>query len=346
MFNYGDIFKRNYIRSSSEKFLYLTILPTEKCNFRCGYCYEDFAIGKMSPSVINGIKNLLDQSSSEIHNLVISWFGGEPTLNPKAIIEISEKIVELRKIHGFVYYSHMTTNGYLLTFELLEKLTALGVISYQISLDGDQIEHDASRRQANGKGSFARIWNNLISFKKSQLDFEIELRLHITNTNIQSMEKLLLKVDQEFSHDHRFKLIFEKIKNLGGGIESSHPEKFIDQDSDDRLENYLVRFNSKLTNGISDIRNNNPYICYASMPRQLMIRADGRIGKCTVMLDDEINDIGRINADGTLTINTKKFSIWTRGFDSLIVKELSCPAHKISNFQASRIPVIQLEDNR
>ena len=26
----------------------LILLPTEKCNFRCTYCYEDFELGKMS----------------------------------------------------------------------------------------------------------------------------------------------------------------------------------------------------------------------------------------------------------------------------------------------------------
>jgi uncharacterized protein len=30
----------------SRKVQQLIILPTEKCNFRCSYCYEDFMIGK------------------------------------------------------------------------------------------------------------------------------------------------------------------------------------------------------------------------------------------------------------------------------------------------------------
>jgi len=31
------------------KSLELTLYPTEKCNFRCVYCYEDFALGRMTP---------------------------------------------------------------------------------------------------------------------------------------------------------------------------------------------------------------------------------------------------------------------------------------------------------
>jgi uncharacterized protein len=43
----------------SNKVQELTLFPTEKCNFRCTYCYEDFLIGKMPKKVIEGVKNLI-----------------------------------------------------------------------------------------------------------------------------------------------------------------------------------------------------------------------------------------------------------------------------------------------
>ena len=43
----------------SPKLLELIILPTEKCNFRCTYCYEDFELGKMPEAVQRGIENLI-----------------------------------------------------------------------------------------------------------------------------------------------------------------------------------------------------------------------------------------------------------------------------------------------
>lgn len=33
---------RKMLRALDNRILKLTVLPTEKCNFRCTYCYEDF----------------------------------------------------------------------------------------------------------------------------------------------------------------------------------------------------------------------------------------------------------------------------------------------------------------
>ena len=58
--------------------LELTLFPTEHCNFRCTYCYEDFSIGRMTPEIVNAVKRLIEIRSDDLHDLYISWFGGEP----------------------------------------------------------------------------------------------------------------------------------------------------------------------------------------------------------------------------------------------------------------------------
>ena len=37
--------------SLTPSLLHLILLPTEACNFRCTYCYEDFRLGRMEPVV-------------------------------------------------------------------------------------------------------------------------------------------------------------------------------------------------------------------------------------------------------------------------------------------------------
>ena len=40
--------RRQIAEAISPRIQELILLPTEKCNFRCTYCYEDFELGKMS----------------------------------------------------------------------------------------------------------------------------------------------------------------------------------------------------------------------------------------------------------------------------------------------------------
>ncbi|MGO2478489.1 MAG: hypothetical protein ACTH7Q_09025 [Pseudoalteromonas sp.] len=73
------------------------------------------------------------------------------------------------------------------------------------------------------------------------------------------------------------------------------------------------------------------YICYAGKPNSLGIRANGNINKCTVALDDDRNNIGKINPDGTLTLNNEKFSTWIKGFTTLDSWQMGCPLSYMNN---------------
>jgi uncharacterized protein len=44
------------------------------------------------------------------------------------------------------------------------------------------------------------------------------------------------------------------------------------------------------------------HVCYAARPNSLLIRADSSVGKCTVLLNDERNKIGTLQADGTVSM--------------------------------------------
>ena len=69
-----------------------------------------------------------------------------------------------------------------------------------------------------------------------------------------------------------------------------------------------------------------PYVCYAAKANSYVIRADGRIGKCTVVLKSNNNYIGRILQDGTLEIDAKEAAPWLTGWKTQQRKALACPA--------------------
>ncbi len=303
----------------------LILLPTEKCNFRCTYCYEDFKIGRMSKDTITGIKAFLEHRSSELNYLHISWFGGEPLLAKDIVFDVSSYASQLANIHtGLTYKSSMTTNGYYLTLSTLAELCKVGVRSYQISLDGPQKLHDCSRLKANGKGTFATIWKNLLDARNSDEEFSIILRLHFNPDTIEHLDPLINELRSEFIHDSRFKFFFKAIERLGGPN-----DKNIKILSPEDKESTLQNLNQKLYGFTKQNSCEEPYICYAARPNSLLIRADGRISKCTVALNDNRNDIGSLNSDGTLEINNKRLTSWIRGISTLDPDSLSCPLRNL-----------------
>ncbi|HVR98040.1 MAG TPA: radical SAM protein, partial [Thermoanaerobaculia bacterium] len=77
--------------------LELIILPTEKCNFRCTYCYEDFAVGRMKPVIVESVKELIRRRAGDLDTLCLSWFGGEPLLARDIVLDVSTFAAELAR---------------------------------------------------------------------------------------------------------------------------------------------------------------------------------------------------------------------------------------------------------
>lgn len=256
----------------------------------------------------------------------------------------------------------LTTNAYLLDDETLGRLIKAKQNSFQISLDGYGAGHDKTRRYINGSGTFDRIWANLLSAKASKHEFSITLRCHQTRENESSMVELVEQVSKTFAGDSRFNVFFKSIENLGGPntkdlkkMETSVAETrvkklqeildaanltssaVLDGPESATGKQNIVGAGSKLEEFEGRTPADAPakkglaayegYICYAAKPNSLMIRADGTIGKCTVLMNDPRNRVGQLNADGTVTLDSEKISrVWMRGFVSEKPMELGCPA--------------------
>jgi len=338
----------------SPKVQHLIILPTEKCNFRCVYCYEDFRIGKMQEPVILGIERLIERRISGLTQLSLSWFGGEPLMARNIVLRLSAHADRLSTQHGVALDGGLTTNGFILDYGLFEKLVSLRQRFFQITFDGWQEAHDAVRQRVKGRSTFDRIWENVVATRNSRLDFHIQIRVHLRRDNIDSVRVLLDRIAAAFGDDPRYTLDFQHLRDLGGeGGKSIHrPLTFAETRE---LEVELRReYDAAVAKGAGRAASSHPqqngravagtpigevqgaapgvspYICYAAKPNSLLIRADGRIGKCTVALDDDRNTIGRINEDGSLTLDNGLLRPWIRGLGELDPQALACPLSGMS----------------
>lgn len=305
---------------SNEKFQ-LILFPTEQCNFRCVYCYEDFEIGKMPDWLIKATKTLIKNKMKNLKFLYLNWFGGEPLLAKDIVFEIAEYAQNLAKKNGCKVLGDLTTNGFLLDVKTLTRLVELKQNSFQISIDGDKESHDTTRLTRNGKGSFDKIWSRLLDAAATDLDFKITLRIHITDLNHASVLKFCKRYDETLFNDSRFQLFFKAIDNLGGDNQDTIQILTSKKTAKDLVKELTNHYSDKSKN----ISKKGHYICYAGKPNSLGIRANGNINKCTVALDDDRNNIGKINPDGTLTLNNEKFSTWIKGFTTLDSWQMGCP---------------------
>ncbi|CTP86988.1 hypothetical protein A6R71_01255 [Xanthomonas translucens pv. arrhenatheri] len=335
--------------------LKLILLPTEKCNFRCTYCYEDFLLGRMPRPVVDGVKNLIARriESGKLSHLEIDWFGGEPLVARGVLFEIAGYAYDFYQKGSLTsYQGSLTTNAYFLTLETLKDLVALRQRNFQISLDGYGDDHDLTRKQADGSGSFDVVWKNLLAARDwKEGEFEIVLRLHITEQSYLNMPKLCGEIAKEFAGDRRFVVFFKRISNLGGPNKANIKHVPLDAASmavDEAVAHldaagvpYSNGVNSKFESqvpvssiavrraGESSVQGkvaSAPYICYASKPNAFVIRSNGRLAKCTVAFSDPKNDIGHIDQSGSMHIASDKAAYWTRGLLTGDHNTLGCPA--------------------
>ncbi len=305
--------------------LELILLPTEACNFRCSYCYEDYEIGRMPSNIINAIKALISERVKDLKSFNLSWFGGEPMLAKDIIIDISKHAKAECEKHGvFFVRGEITTNGYSLNLSTLKSLVALNQVNFQISLDGFGKAHDLTRKMISGRGTFEKIWQNLLAMQKSSYDFSVMLRLHLTPSNLISIETLISHINSTLLSDSRFKVMFKPIGDFGGSSTGriATLDKSLEQDI---IRKFKEQLHTEVRESETVVAMDSYYICYAAKPNSLLIRANGNIGKCTVALSDPRNNIGHINDDGTLSLDNDILKPWLRGYKEKDFNVLGCP---------------------
>lgn len=310
----------------SNRLLDLTLLPIEQCNFRCTYCYETFADGKMKPELVDSIRTLIDRRAPELDYLRLGWFGGEPLLAHDVVIALSSHACDLAaRYPDLEFVSGMSTNGYLLDAAMMEKLLAAGVGSFQVSIDGFGEHHDRTRVSRAGGGTFERIWANMLELRASDLAFSINLRVHYSRDNIDHVFDFTDRLKVEFGGDPRFRIFFKTIEKLGGSNDSD-----LNVYGWKEAAEVKARLMERLEGRMDDVLPSNAcYVCYAGKPNAFVIRRDGRIVKCTVGLDEPENLVGRMGLDGTMSLTAETLKPWLKGAVDLDPAFLRCPRSKM-----------------
>ena len=138
------------------------------CNLKCEYCFAaqgNFKGEKCLMPLEIGKQALLFlcKSSGNRKNLEVDFFGGEPLMNYKTMVELVKYGRELEKEYDKNFRFTCTTNGVLLNDEVIDFLNK-EMSNVVLSLDGRKSVNDKMRKTLTDKGSYDII---VPKFKKT-----------------------------------------------------------------------------------------------------------------------------------------------------------------------------------
>jgi len=323
--------------------LELTLLASEDCNFRCQYCYEDFDRGTMAPWVREGIKQLVDRRLQGLRFLKIAWFGGEPLYGWDAIEDLGAYFHEVATESSINLAASLTTNGYLLTRPVVDKLLSWQINAFQVTLDGPPEDHDRLRQTRTGEGTFATILSNLKALVEREDAFTMDIRINFDHQSSSRLQSFLSLLGEEFGHDPRFNLRLRPVSRWGGP--NDEDLQVCGSKETQAITNQLTE--EARLRGIGscdDLRKLGRFgghVCYAARPSHFIIGANGKVMKCTIALDTkDYNVLGRLTPEGRLDLDKDKLALWstpaflfTEKCKSCVIlpqcQGMSCPEYRI-----------------
>ncbi len=272
-----EVLKKKYQESVLSRNYFLVILPTLNCNFNCWYCIQDHKPSVMEYSTIRKVCAHISYmvEKEQISFLHIEWFGGEPLMYVKKIIEpIASYAQDICAKHNIPFFHSATTNGYFLSQHNIQILSGLNCKRYQITLDGPQALHDSIKFQHNCPSAFSQVLTNINNLLKYYEHAEIILRINYSLETIQ--DELADQIASIIDESLRYRITITPKQVWQVQINHS---------IDDRFYSWLQKFD-KLgfkTQKLDIVEDYLP--CYANKKYYNAINYNGDIVKCTACDD-------------------------------------------------------------
>lgn len=277
------------------KNLYIEI--TNKCNYKCIYCYNDSQANKTSFIAREKYERLL--YTFMLHGLKdVSLSGGEPFLHP-------DLFSFLKYNNDCSLSTRIITNASQIDMDIASKLAEYKSISYLVALDGPTKEvNDLSR----GKGTFQKTMIGINNLIQCGLSRSVMIKCNLTHYNytyIRHMIELCEKLEVN-------KVVFSII--LPSGRASNL--KVIDEEKDESLIANIYQQINGTGQTIGEykerITSRCPYIKSIAheIIASLRVDAEGHVFPCQLLMDQDYI-LGNINDNNfsysTITESITKF---------------------------------------
>lgn len=295
--NEKELIKGFYLQRRYSSRKYLLILNTSlDCNLNCWYCYEShIAKSHMSLDLIQRILKHIDlkYQVEPFEILELSFFGGEPMINYKAISALLSGVKEQSKINNFKVHLTFTTNGTLIVPKYIDLLSPFST-SFQITIDGSKDTHNSIRKFKNGqdKDSYGRILNGLQLLSNANANFRFIIRINYDDKVLNYITSLIS--DLSFLDKKKSIISLHKIWQCNSTqIDISKLFTAIETINSEGFQADIYTLTRKYE------------CCYADNLNQAIINYDGKVFKCTARNFAKEKPYGYLNSLGIIEWDTE-----------------------------------------
>ena len=265
-------------------------LLTEKCNFRCSYCFVKnqealgYKEGHMTPeTALKGLDlfcRLIQRDPEQFHlEKTIVFYGGEPLMNWPVFEVLLNKISEYKKMGKLPEKTvlNLVTNGTLIT-EPIAKVLRDNNVQVSISIDGDDTATNASRIYADGRPVYHDVRRGFEICKS--LGMDIGASCTLSEASISDFNTTIGILLDECG-----------VTNLGLNLMITGDHKMIDGYNEKAAQFILKAFEIFRQRGVYEdriMRKANafierkvwPFDCGATGGNQIVITPNGDVGIC------------------------------------------------------------------
>ncbi|MDX1301830.1 radical SAM protein [Photobacterium sp.] len=277
----SDVEAISHIQNTYNNFysnrLEIIIELTEKCNMDCVYCYQSQwnKNSNISSATIDKTIKYIENcfKTGEYSGLQFYFFGGEPLLQKRKILEIYKKAKSICENHNALIWIHIDTNGVLLAPEFIEEFDNLRV-AVSLTL---QVDHDKKRLTRGNKANYIAIERNIVSCN----------RIFIND----SRKELIIRYNSDSTNKKYLPEFFGHMKNLGikytPKIAYTHEHKYNHYKNGMSYDEFKLWNSSQvidlsIEHGLNVLQS--PSLlktpCRAYYRHNIKIFADGRVGLC------------------------------------------------------------------
>ena len=166
----------------------LSLAIAQKCNMGCTYCYADQGDfgGPAKNMTLETAKKAIDlllSGCEEDGKVQLTFLGGEPLINRRALQEATQYASEQGRLKNVRVGFSITTNGTLLKAEDAAFFEQYG-FAVTVSLDGAGEQHDLLRPMKNGSGTYAQIIEKIKPLLAIQQKMQVSARVTVTPLNM------------------------------------------------------------------------------------------------------------------------------------------------------------------